>query len=68
MLKNKNLKIGSYLYNKKNKILFIDCDKLLFLKKYKNIQNIIKLKTKEKRIYIIIYYFLKFRVKYLCQL
>jgi uncharacterized protein YktA (UPF0223 family) len=61
-------KLGSYLYNKKIRIFLIDCDKLLFLKKYKNIHNIIKLKSREKRIYALIYYFFKYRIKYLCHL
>jgi len=39
--KRKILNLGYYLYGIKNHILIIDCDKLLFLKKYKNIDNII---------------------------
>ena len=67
-MNNKKLRLGSYLYNKKIRIFLIDCDKLLFLKKYKNIQNLIKLKIKEKRIYVLIYIFLKYRIKNICHL
>ncbi len=64
----KKMKLGGYFYSKKIQILWIDCDKLLFLKKYKNIKNIIEAKILEKRIYILIYYFLKYRIKHICWL
>jgi hypothetical protein len=60
--KRKILNLGHYLYGIKNQILVIDCDKLLFLKKYKNIYNIIHLKINDKRIYYLIYMLLKYRV------
>jgi len=63
--KRKILNIGIYLYGNKNHILIIDCDKLLFLKKYKNINDIIHLKVNDKRIYYILYILLKYRVKYI---
>jgi hypothetical protein len=63
--KRKIQNIGFYLYGIKNHILIIDCDKLLFLKKYKNINNIIHLKINDKRIYYLLYILLKYRIKYI---
>ena len=42
-MKNKKLlKLGNFIYGNKIQILLIDTDKLLFLKKYKNLNNLIK--------------------------
>jgi len=63
--KRKILNIGFYLYGIKSQILIIDCDKLLFLKKYKNINDIIHLKLKDKRMYFLINILLKYRINYI---
>jgi len=63
--KRKILNLGYYLYGIKNHILIIDCDKLLFLKKYKNIDNIIHLRVNDKRIYYLVYILLKYRITYI---
>ncbi len=63
--KRKILNIGFYLYGIKSQILVIDCDKLLFLKKYKNINDIIHLKLKDKRIYFLLNILLKYRINYI---
>lgn len=60
--KKKIINIGFYLYGLKIQILVIDCDKLLFLKKYKNINDIIHLKFKDKRIFNLIYMLLKYKI------
>ncbi len=70
-LKNKSkklLKLGNFVYGIKIQILLIDCDKLLFLRKYKNLKNLKNLSLKDKRIYYLIFELLKYRIKYLCHL
>lgn len=57
------LNIGYYLYGIKNQILLLNCDKLLFLKKYKNIYNILHLKINDIRIYPFINILVNLRVK-----
>jgi len=63
--KRKILNLGYYLYGIKNHILIIDCDKLLFLKKYKNIDDIIHLGLNDKRIYYLMGILLEYRVTYI---
>ena len=36
------LKLGNFVYTDKIQILLIDTDKLLFLRKYKNVKDLIK--------------------------
>ena len=59
------INIGYYLYGIRNQLLVINCDKLLFLKKYKNIYDIIHLKINDVRIYPFISILLKFRIKHI---
>jgi len=59
------LKMGNFIYSGTNQILLIDCDKLLFLKKYKNMKNLIKLSLNDKRIYNLLFELLKFKIKYI---
>lgn len=63
--KRKILNIGYYLYGIKTQILKINCDKLLFLKKYKNIYKILLFQINDIRIYNLITILLKFRIKYI---
>lgn len=66
MLKTKKmLKLGCFIYNTKNQVILINCDQLLFLKKYKNMWNLVKLSLYEKRIYNLIYKLLKYRARHL---
>lgn len=60
--KRKILNIGFYLYGIKTQILSINCDKLLFLKKYKNIYDLIHLNINDVRIYPLIFKLLRFRI------
>lgn len=66
--KKEILKLGCFLYNLKMQILLIDCDKLLFLKKYKNIEDLMKIIIADKRIFYLIYKLLKHRVYHICWL
>lgn len=63
--KRRILSIGYYLYGIKSQILVMNCDKLLFLKKYKNIYDIIHLKINDVRIYPLMSLLLNFRIKYI---
>jgi hypothetical protein len=66
MIKTKKiLKLGCFVYNLKNQFILINCDQLLFLKKYKNIADILEISLYENRIYSLIYKLLKYRVKHL---
>jgi len=49
------LKLGNFIYGNKVQILLIDTDKLLFLKKYKNIKSLIKISLRDKRIYRLLF-------------
>jgi len=67
-LNNKNkklLKLGNFIYGNKVQILLIDTDKLLFLKKYKNLNNLIKISLKDKRIYRLLFELIKYKIKYI---
>ena len=59
----KMLKLGNYIYGKKIRLLLIDCDKLLFFKKYKNYKNLMEISLKEKRIYSLLFELIKYRIK-----
>lgn len=61
----KLLKLGNFIYGNKIQILLIDTDKLIFLKKYKNFNNLIKISLKDKRIYRLLFELLKYRIKYI---
>jgi hypothetical protein len=61
----KLLKLGNFIYGNKIQILLIDTDKLIFLKKYKNFNNLIKVSLKDKRIYRLLFELLKYRIKYI---
>ena len=61
----KILKLGNFVYGNKIQILLIDSDKLIFLKKYKNFNNLIKISLKDKRIYRLLFELLKYRIKYI---
>jgi len=64
--KNKKLlKLGNFIYGNKVQILLIDTDKLLFLKKYKNLNNLIKISLKDKRIYRLLFELIKYKIKYI---
>lgn len=68
MKNNKNkklLKLGNFIYGNKIQILLIDTDKLLFLKKYKNFNNLINISLKDKRIYRLIFELIKYKIKYI---
>lgn len=66
MIKSKKiLKLGCFIYNLRSQIILINCDQLLFLKKYKNICNLLELSLYENRIYRLIYKLLKYRIKYI---
>jgi len=60
----KLLKLGNFVYSNKIRILLIDSDKLLFLRRYKNVRNIIKISIKDKRIYSLLFEFLRYKIKY----
>lgn len=60
----KILKLGNFVYGDKIQILLIDSDKLLFLRRYKNFRSLIKIGLKDKRIYRLLFEFVKFKVKY----
>jgi hypothetical protein len=64
-LNNKLLKLGNVIYTKKIIILLIDTDKLLFLKKYKNLNNFIKINFKDKRLYRLLFELMKYKIKYI---
>jgi hypothetical protein len=59
------LKLGNFIYGSKVQILLIDTDKLLFLKKYKNLKDLIKIGLKDKRIYRLLFELIKYKVKYI---
>ena len=61
----KLLKLGNFIYGSKVQILLIDTDKLLFLKKYKNLKDLIKIGLKDKRIYRLLFELIKYKVKYI---
>lgn len=64
--KNKKLlKLGNFVYGNKIQILLIDTDKLLFLKKYKNLNNLINISLKDKRIYRLLFELIKYKIKYI---
>lgn len=68
MYNNKNkklLKLGNFIYGHKIQLLLIDTDKLLFLKKYKNLNNLIKIGLKDKRIYRLLFELIKYKIKYI---
>jgi len=67
-MNNKNkklLKLGNFIYGNKIQILLVDTDKLLFLKKYKNLNNLIKISLKDKRIYRLLFELIKYKIKYI---
>jgi len=65
-VKNKRLlKLGNFIYGNKIQILLIDSDKLLFLKKYKNLKDLIKISLQDKRIYRLLFELLKYKIKYI---
>lgn len=59
------LKIGNFIYSEKIQILLIDTDKLLFLRKYKNLTNLIKIGLKDKRIYRLLFELIKYKLKFM---
>lgn len=61
----KLLKLGNFIYGSKVQILLVDTDKLLFLKKYKNLKDLIKIGLKDKRIYRLLFELIKYKVKYI---
>ena len=61
----KLLKLGNFIYGGKIQILLIDTDKLLFLRKYKNLKNLIKIGLKDKRIYRLLFELIKYKIKYI---
>lgn len=61
----KLLKLGNFIYGNKIQILLVDTDKLLFLKKYKNLNNLIQISLKDKRIYSLLFKLLKYKIKYI---
>ena len=58
------LKLGNFVYGNKIQILLVDTDKLLFLRKYKNLKNLIKLSLKDKRIYRLLFELIKYKIKF----
>jgi len=60
----KFLKLGNFIYGDKIQILLIDSDKLLFLRRYKNFRDLIKIGLKDKRIYRLLAQFVMYKVKY----
>lgn len=64
--KNKKLlKLGNFIYSNKKQILLVDTDKLLFLKKYKNWNNLINISLKDQRIYRLLFELIKYKVRYI---
>ncbi len=61
----KLLKLGNFVYTDKIQILLIDTDKLLFLRKYKNVKDLIKIGLKDKRIYRLLFELIKYKIKYI---
>lgn len=61
----KILKLGNFVYGDKIHILLIDSDKLLFLRRYKNFRDLIKIGLKDKRIYRLLFELIKYKVKYI---
>ncbi len=61
----KLLKLGNFIYGNKVQILLVDTDKLLFLRKYKNLKDLIKIGLKDKRIYRLLFELIKYKVKYI---
>jgi len=59
------LKLGNFVYSDNFQLLLIDSDKLIFLKKYKNIKDLVKIGLKDRRIYRLLFEFLKYRIKYI---
>lgn len=67
MIKSKKiLRLGHFLYGSKIQLICIDCDKLLFLKKYKNIWNLIEISLYDKRIYLLVFRLLEYRIEHIC--
>jgi hypothetical protein len=60
----KLLKLGNFVYGNKIQILLIDTDKLLFLKEYKNFNNLIKISLNDKRIYRLLFELIKYKIKF----
>ena len=64
--KNKKLlKLGNFIYSNKKQILLVDTDKLLFLKKYKNWNNLINISLKDQRIYRLLLELIKYKIRYI---
>ena len=61
----KLLKLGNFVYGNKIQLLLIDTDKLLFLKKYKNLNNLIKIGLNDKRIYHLLFELIKYKIKFI---
>lgn len=61
----KLLKLGNFVYGNKIQILLIDTEKLLFLKQYKNFNNLIKISLNDKRIYRLLFELIKYKIKLL---
>jgi hypothetical protein len=59
------LKLGNFVYGNKIQILLIDTDKLIFLRKYKNFNNLVKIGLKDKRIYRLLFELIKYKLKYI---
>lgn len=59
------LKLGNFVYNDKFQLLLVDSDKLIFLRKYKNIKDLVKIGLKDKRIYRLLFEFIKYKIKYI---
>jgi hypothetical protein len=60
----KLLKLGNFIYGNKIQLLLIDTDKLLFLKKYKNLNSLIKIGLNDKRIYHLLFELIKYKIKF----
>ena len=61
----KLLKLGNFVYGNKIQLLLIDTDKLLFLKKYKNFNSLIKIGLNDKRIYHLLFELIKYKIKFI---
>ena len=61
----KLLKLGNFIYGNKIQILLIHTDKLLFLRKYKNLRDLVKVGLKDKRIYRLLFELIKYKIKYI---
>lgn len=61
----KILKLGTFVYGNKIQLLFIDSDKLLFLKKYKNVKDLVKIGLNDKRIYKLLFELVKYKIYYI---